>query len=77
VALDDLDITIVDDDFSHVSGCTLPWAMRGWRDHPPGPAFLRAAPRKEATGAGLPAVAMQSLQPRLLSGRNSAPWRRR
>jgi hypothetical protein len=57
-----------DDDSSHVLDCTLPWAMRGWRDHPPDPAFRRTAPRKETTGAG-PArtVAMQSLRPRLLS----------
>lgn len=32
VALDDLDITIVDEDFSHFLGFTLPWVMRGWRD---------------------------------------------
>jgi NADH dehydrogenase FAD-containing subunit len=51
VHLDDLDIAIVDDDFSHVLGFTLPWAMRGSRDYPPDPAFLRAAPRKEARGA--------------------------
>ena len=31
--LNDLDITIVDDDFSHFVGFTLPWVMRGWRDH--------------------------------------------
>src|ERR1700742_1137121 len=31
--LDDLDITIVDDDLSHFLGFTLPWVMRGWRDH--------------------------------------------
>src|ERR1700744_4087304 len=31
--LDDLDITIVDDDLSHFMGFTLPWVMRGWRDH--------------------------------------------
>jgi hypothetical protein len=69
VPLDDLDIAIVDDDFSHFLGFTLPWVMRGWRDHPPAPAFLRAAPREEARGAGLArTVAMQSLLPRLLSG---------
>jgi hypothetical protein len=33
VPLNDLDITIVDDDFSHFLGFTLPWVMRGWRDH--------------------------------------------
>jgi sulfide:quinone oxidoreductase len=33
VALNDLDITIIDDDFSHFLGFTLPWVMRGWRDH--------------------------------------------
>ncbi|WP_101953472.1 NAD(P)/FAD-dependent oxidoreductase [Mycobacterium intracellulare] len=32
VPLDDLDITIVDEDFSHYLGFTLPWVMRGWRD---------------------------------------------
>ncbi|MDH6246153.1 FAD/NAD(P)-binding oxidoreductase [Mycobacterium sp. OTB74] len=32
VALDDLDITIVDEDFSHFLGFTLPWVMRGWRE---------------------------------------------
>lgn len=31
VALDDLDITIIDNDFSHFLGFTLPWVMRGWR----------------------------------------------
>jgi hypothetical protein len=46
-----------DDDSSHVLDCTLPWAMRGWRDHPPDPAFRRTAPRKETTGEGLAAVA--------------------
>src|ERR1700742_4725224 len=30
--LDDLDITIVDEDLSHFMGFTLPWVMRGWRD---------------------------------------------
>src|SRR5882672_6139432 len=33
VALNDLDITIVDDDLSHFLGFTLPWVMRGWRDY--------------------------------------------
>jgi sulfide:quinone oxidoreductase len=33
VPLDDLDITIVDDDFSHFLGFTLPWVIRGCRDH--------------------------------------------
>ncbi|OBJ87199.1 NAD(P)/FAD-dependent oxidoreductase [Mycobacterium asiaticum] len=28
----DLAITIVDDDFSHYLGFTLPWVMRGWRE---------------------------------------------
>ncbi|MBY0389490.1 MAG: NAD(P)/FAD-dependent oxidoreductase [Mycobacterium pseudokansasii] len=28
----DLDITIIDEDFSHFLGFTLPWVMRGWRD---------------------------------------------
>lgn len=32
VALDDIDITIVDEDFSHFLGFTLPWVLRGWRD---------------------------------------------
>ena len=31
--LNDLDITIIDDDFSHFLGFTLPWVMRGWREH--------------------------------------------
>lgn len=31
-AVDDLDITVIDDDFSHFLGFTLPWVMRGWRD---------------------------------------------
>ncbi|MUM19331.1 NAD(P)/FAD-dependent oxidoreductase [Mycobacterium sp. CBMA271] len=30
--LEDLDITIVDEDFAHFLGFTLPWVMRGWRD---------------------------------------------
>jgi sulfide:quinone oxidoreductase len=32
VSLDDLDITVVDEDFTHFLGFTLPWVMRGWRD---------------------------------------------
>ena len=28
---DDVDVTIVDADFSHFLGFTLPWVMRGWR----------------------------------------------
>lgn len=32
VALDDLDLTIVDEDFSHFLGFTLPWVLRGWRE---------------------------------------------
>ena len=32
VPRDDIDITIVDEDFSHFLGFTLPWVMRGWRD---------------------------------------------
>ncbi len=32
VNLDDLEITMVDNDFSHFLGFTLPWVMRGWRD---------------------------------------------
>ncbi|MGH3954316.1 MAG: NAD(P)/FAD-dependent oxidoreductase [Mycobacterium sp.] len=32
VPLGDLDITLVDEDFSHFLGFTLPWVMRGWRD---------------------------------------------
>ncbi|ALR13658.1 dehydrogenase [Mycobacteroides saopaulense] len=32
VPLDDLDITVVDEDFSHFLGFTLPWVMRGWRE---------------------------------------------
>jgi sulfide:quinone oxidoreductase len=28
---EDLDITIVDENFSHALGFTLPWVMRGWR----------------------------------------------
>jgi sulfide:quinone oxidoreductase len=31
VSLDDLDITVVDEDFTHFLGFTLPWVMRGWR----------------------------------------------
>lgn len=31
VSLDDVDIDIVDEDFSHFLGFTLPWVMRGWR----------------------------------------------
>jgi sulfide:quinone oxidoreductase len=33
VRIDDVDITMVDEDFSHFLGFTLPWVMRGWRDH--------------------------------------------
>ena len=32
VNLDDVDITVVDEDFFHFLGFTLPWVMRGWRD---------------------------------------------
>jgi sulfide:quinone oxidoreductase len=32
VSLDDLDITVVDKEFSHFLGFTLPWVMRGWRE---------------------------------------------
>jgi sulfide:quinone oxidoreductase len=32
VSLDDVEITVVDEDFSHFLGFTLPWVMRGWRD---------------------------------------------
>ncbi|WJR33754.1 FAD/NAD(P)-binding oxidoreductase [Mycobacteroides immunogenum] len=32
VPLDDLDITVVDEDFAHFLGFTLPWVMRGWRE---------------------------------------------
>ncbi len=32
VSTDDVDVTIVDADFSHFLGFTLPWVMRGWRD---------------------------------------------
>jgi sulfide:quinone oxidoreductase len=47
VPLDDLAITIVDNDFSHYLGFTLPWVMRGWRDEDsvpirPTPDALRA-----------------------------------
>ena len=30
--LDEVEITVVDEDFSHFVGFTLPWVMRGWRD---------------------------------------------
>lgn len=32
VSMTDVDVTIVDEDFSHFLGFTLPWVMRGWRD---------------------------------------------
>lgn len=32
VPLDGVDITVVDEDFSHFLGFTLPWVMRGWRE---------------------------------------------
>lgn len=32
VALGDLDLTLVDEDFSHFLGFTLPWVLRGWRE---------------------------------------------
>ena len=32
VQIEDLDITVIDKDFSHFVGFTLPWVMRGWRD---------------------------------------------
>ncbi|MGB8403760.1 MAG: FAD/NAD(P)-binding oxidoreductase [Mycobacterium sp.] len=51
VALDDLDITIVDKDFSHFLGFTLPWVMRGWRE--PGSVPIEPTP---AALAGINAV---------------------
>jgi sulfide:quinone oxidoreductase len=42
IDLGDLDITIVDDDFSHFLGFTLPWVMRGWRDEDSIPIRLAA-----------------------------------
>jgi sulfide:quinone oxidoreductase len=30
--ISDVDIAVVDEDFSHFMGFTLPWVMRGWRD---------------------------------------------
>lgn len=42
VSLDDLDITIVDENFSHYLGFTLPWVMRGWRDEDSVPIRPRA-----------------------------------
>ena len=32
VGISDVDIAVVDEDFSHFMGFTLPWVMRGWRD---------------------------------------------
>src|ERR1700747_826160 len=32
VLVEDLDITVIDEDFSYFVGFTLPWVMRGWRD---------------------------------------------
>lgn len=32
VLVEDLDITVIDEDFSHFVGFTLPWVMRGWRE---------------------------------------------
>ena len=32
VDLADVDVTVIDEDFSHFLGFTLPWVMRGWRD---------------------------------------------
>ena len=54
VALDDLDITIVDEDFSHSLGFTLPWVMRGWRDEdsvPIRPSATALAGIQTVTGA--------------------------
>lgn len=32
ISMADVDLTIVDEDFSHFLGFTLPWVMRGWRE---------------------------------------------
>ena len=32
VDISDVDIAVVDENFSHFMGFTLPWVMRGWRD---------------------------------------------
>ncbi|OPX13190.1 NAD(P)/FAD-dependent oxidoreductase [Mycobacterium sp. AT1] len=32
ISMADVDVTIVDEDFSHFLGFTLPWVMRGWRE---------------------------------------------
>ena len=32
VSMTDVEVTIVDEDFSHFLGFTLPWVMRGWRE---------------------------------------------
>jgi sulfide:quinone oxidoreductase len=53
VSLDDLDITVVDEDFSHFLGFTLPWVMRGWRDSdsvPIRPSATKMAGVRRVTG---------------------------
>lgn len=44
IDLGDVDITVVDEDFSHFLGFTLPWVMRGWR----GPESVPIRPSAEA-----------------------------
>ncbi|MGL6237153.1 MAG: NAD(P)/FAD-dependent oxidoreductase [Segniliparus sp.] len=41
--LDGIDVTLVDEDFEHFLGFTLPWVMRGWRS--PDSVPIRPAPR--------------------------------
>jgi sulfide:quinone oxidoreductase len=53
VSLDDVDITVVDEDFSHLLGFTLPWVMRGWRDSdsvPIRPSVTKLAGVRSVTG---------------------------
>jgi sulfide:quinone oxidoreductase len=45
--LDDLDVVLVDQDFEHYLGFTLPWVMRGWRDEQSVP----IRPTQESLGA--------------------------
>ena len=50
VPVEDLDITVIDEDFSHFVGFTLPWVMRGWREEDSVPIRPTAAALSAAAG---------------------------
>ena len=69
VPLNDLDITIIDNDFSHFLGFTLPWVMRGWRDHD----TVSIHPNTEALSGTTTVVgSVQTIDPTSTSSANTA-----